>query len=106
MATGRQRHAAIERTTPGGGIAPSGPSQPDKPLFRRASKATAPSGHLPAPLRNLVLLVLQRSTRPSKQAAGGIPVTKTSPGGVPATWLAHDQHRRGTGMRAVGTLTG
>ena len=96
MATGRQGHAAIERTTPGGGIIPSGPSQADNPLFRLASKVTAHLGHLPAPLRNRVLLVLQRSTRPSKKAAGGIPVTKTSPGGVPTTWLAHDQHRRGT----------
>jgi hypothetical protein len=96
MATGRQRHAAIERTTPGDGIVPWGPSQADNPLFRLASKVTAPLGHLPAPLRNRVLLVLQHSTRPSKKAAGGIAVTKTSPGGVPTTRLTHNQHRRGT----------
>ncbi|MDT5135139.1 MAG: hypothetical protein QOE41_4450, partial [Mycobacterium sp.] len=38
MATGRQGHAAIERTTSGGGIVPSGPSQADNPLVRLASK--------------------------------------------------------------------
>ena len=80
---------------PGGGIVPVGPSSADSKLLQLAAKTSSVIPRLPEPVLWRLLARLQRSTRPSKKVAGGIPIAETAAGGVPVTWLAPELRSEG-----------